>query len=127
MRIVYDDSKAKEVVELYYRFLCEGFNAKTASEYEYGMYRIQRRRVIAQLESFLEKYGFSVGKRVYHENGIGNNGRVPIFYNAGDEMQECCYFICNIDPFGEGYISLEDYNGKKLTGVCTAKVQWWEL
>lgn len=117
MRIVYDDSRAKEVVELYYRFLCEGFNAKAASEYDYGMYRIQRRYVIEQLESFLEKFGFSVGKRVYHANGIGNNGRVSIFYNTGNEMQECCYFNCNIDPFGVGFMYLEDYNGKKLTGV----------
>lgn len=118
MRIVYDDSKAKEVVELYYKFLCDGLNSRAASEYDYGMYRIQRRYIIAQLEGFLKEYGFSVGKRVYHANGIGNNGRVSIFYNAGDEMQECCYFNCNIDPFGVAYISLEDYNGKLLTGVC---------
>ena len=118
MRIVYDDSRAKEVVDLLQRFICDALDTKAASEYEYGMNRIQRRHIVAQLGRFLEKYGFQIGKRASHAYGLGNNAQLPIFYNDGDEMQECCYFNCNIDPFGVGFMYLEDYNGKKLTGVC---------
>ena len=117
MRIVYDDKRAKDVADLLQRFLCERLDAKSATEYDYGMNRIQRRHIVAQLGRFLEGYGFRIGKRVSHAHGLGNNRQMPIFYNSGSETQECCYFNCNIDPFGVCYMSLEDYNGNRITGV----------
>ena len=117
MRIVYDDKKAGDVADLLQRFVYEGLDAKAATEYDYGMNRIQRRHIIAQLGRFLEKYGFQIGKRATHAYGLGNNAQLPIFYNDGDEMQECCYFNCNIDPFGVCYMSIEDYNGRRISGA----------
>lgn len=40
MRIVYDDKKAWDVADLLQRFVCEGLDAKAATEYDYGMNRI---------------------------------------------------------------------------------------
>ena len=68
-------------------------------------------------DEWREEYGFQIGKRASHAYGLGNNAQLPIFYNDGDEMQECCYFNCNIDPFGVCYMSIEDYNGRRIAGA----------
>lgn len=117
MRIAFDDTKANEVVDLLQRFMCDGLNVEVASKYEYGMNRIQRSSIIYQLGRFLADFGFWIGGKVTHANGIGNNWQSSIFYNAGDETQEVCYLNCNIDPFGVCYMSLEDYNGNRITGI----------
>lgn len=57
-----------------------------------------------------------VRKKVTHANGIGNNCCYPVFYRPEgvDEMQQCGSVNLNRGLYGEGYVSCEDYNGRRV-------------
>ena len=119
MRIVYDDSMQKDFIKfvdvymLYIKDIISQF-----VKYDYGMERVQRHLVLENFDDFLYYNSkFQRGRTVTHANGIGNNCLFPVYYKAENELQHCANINFNIDCFGSLYISVEDYNGKRITKV----------
>lgn len=117
MRIVYDDAKAARAVISLEQFMVWQLNPKEVVREENGMLRVQRPELKRQLAHYLARDGFQIGDRATHAYGIGNNCNYPVFYMAREELQQCCSINLNIDPFGVGYVSLEDYNGKRISDL----------
>lgn len=115
MRIVYDDTMQDVVVELVKEFMRQiNYNMTPFVRYEWGMDRVQMHKIKPKLNLFISDDGFEIGNTVTHAHGIGNNCMYPVYYNAGNEIQHCANININSGMYGEGYISLEDYNGKKI-------------
>lgn len=115
MRIVYDDTKQSELVSAVNLFLA-GLDVKQFLEYEYGMERVQMYKLKMRLNFFLERYRMSIGDKVTHAHGIGNNCQYPVYFypEGSDEIQQCGSININSGMYGEGYVSCEDYNGKRV-------------
>lgn len=114
MRIVYDDAKASKAVAALHDFMTWKLDIKSVVREENWMQRVQRVELKSQLSRFFARDNLRIGDTVTHAYGIGNNCRYPVYYEAENEFQECCAININIDPFGVGYVSLEDYNGKRI-------------
>ena len=58
----------------------------------------------------------SIGNKVTHAHGIGNNCQYPVYYHpeGSDEVQECGSININSGMYGEGFVSCEDYNGRRV-------------
>lgn len=117
MRIVYDDSKAAQAVEQLRNFMCGELDPWNVVREENFMLRVQKLELRSQLNKFWERFGFQIGDRVTHAYGIGNNSQYLVYYKADGELQQCCSVNINVDPFGIGYVSLEDYNGKRISDL----------
>lgn len=115
MRIVYDDAKAGKAVAALHDFMTWKLDIKSVVREENWMQRVQRAELKSQLSRFFARDNLRIGDTVTHAYGIGNNCRYPVYYEAENELQECCAININIDPFGDGYVSLEDYNGKRIS------------
>lgn len=115
MRIVYDDTMQDVVVNLLEEFMRQ-INRHMASfvKYEWGMFRVQMDKIKSKFNLFISDDLFEIGNTVTHAHGIGNNCMYPIYYKAGNEIQHCVNINIITGMYGEGYISLEDYNGKKI-------------
>lgn len=120
MRIIYDDAKAGIAIATIKDFMEHHLDVKTIVRMENWMERVQRDKLKEQLSRFIAKDNLSIGDTVTHAYGIGNNCQYPVYYNAENELQQCCSININIDPFGTGYVSLEDYNGKRIS--CLYKI-----
>lgn len=114
MRIVYDDTMQNMFVDLVENFLKE-LDIKSVSQYEWGSNRIQMFQVKDNLNDFLSKHNFEIGNKVTHAHGIGNNCNYPAYYHAENEIQNCAYINLNSGMYGEGYVSVEDYNGNRIS------------
>lgn len=115
MRIVYDDAKANKVVVALHNFMTWKLDIKSVFREENYMERVQLAELKNQLTHFFARDNFQIGNTVTHAYGIGNNCQYPVYYKAKDELQQCCAININIDPFGIGYVSLTDYNGKRIS------------
>lgn len=117
MRIVYDDTMQLTACELIEEYV-EAFNYRIKSivRYDWGMERVQMDIVKKMLNGFLEDYSFEIGNTVTHAHGIGNNCMYPVYYHTENEIQHCANINLNRGMYGEGYVSVEDYNGKKIRG-----------
>ena len=118
MRIVYDDTMQEVVfklIEEYMAFLNR--NIKRVVRYDWGMERVQRTEVKARIDGFIEDYSFEIGNTVTHAHGIGNNCQYPIYYHETNEIQHCANININSGMYGEVYVSIEDYNGKRIGGI----------
>lgn len=115
MRIVYDDAMQSEMVLLVERFMAS-LNVKSIVRYEWGMNRVQMHRLREQLNLFLKESKMSIGNTVTHAHGIGNNCQYPIYYHpeGANEIQQCGNININFGMYGEGFVSCEDYNGKRV-------------
>lgn len=111
MRIVYDDTKATTMIKVLADFMTHHLSVKSIVRPDYGMNRVQRSELKEQLSYFIADYDLSIGDTVTHAYGIGNNCRYPVYYKAENELQQCCSLNINVDPFGKGYVTLEDHNG----------------
>lgn len=118
MRIIYDDSKQATAILTVYQFaesLLSSGNTKRFTRQEWGMERVQMDRVKNALNAYISQYGFEIGKEATHAHNIGNNCKYPLYYYMNsDELQICAYINLNTGMYGDGYISLEDYNGEKV-------------
>lgn len=115
MRIVYDDAKQKDFVALVDEFL-DLLNVRCVTKYDYGMERVQRPLVKQKLQSFLQaRFNFYIGDKVTHANGIGNNCNYPVYFPTANETQHCANININSGMYGEVFISVEDYNGKRIS------------
>lgn len=115
MRIVYDDAKASKAVVALHTFMTWKLDIKSVVREENWMQRVQRAELKSQLSRFFERDNLRIGNTVTHAYGIGNNCRYPVYYEAENELQECCAININIGLYGEAYVSLEDYNGKRIS------------
>lgn len=115
MRIVYDDAKQGLMVNAVRSFMND-LNVKRFLREELGMDRIQMNLIRASLNRFLATKRLSIGEKVTHAHGIGNNCCYPVYYRpeGADEMQQCGNINLNRGLFGEGYVSCEDYNGRRI-------------
>lgn len=118
MRIVYDDEMKNTLVDAVYNFL-KNLNIDSVVVYEYGTDRVQVWTVRNKLNEFLKQYNMEIGNKVTHAHNIGNNCNYPVYYypENGTEIQHCANINLNSGCFGEGFISIEDYNGNKIGKV----------
>ena len=114
MRIVYDDTMQNTFVGLVEDFLKQ-LEIKSVLQYEWGSNRIQMFKVKDKLNDYISSCNFEIGKKVIHAYGIGNNCNYPVYYHTENEIQHCAYINLNIGMYGEGYVSVEDYNGKLVS------------
>ena len=116
MRIVYDDAKQGVMVEAVEKYMSNAFRVKEVVEYEWGTDRVQMHRLKSALNLFLADYDMSIGNTVTHAHGIGNNCMYPVYYQpkGATEIQHCGNINLNSGLYGEGYVSMEDYNGKRI-------------
>ena len=122
MRIVFDDAQMGQLKHLMTAFVMNRLTAgvlKHISPYDYGMHRVNKQMLKERLSSFLDDYGFEIGKDVHHKNGIGNNSRYPVYYRADhDEKQQVGYVNLNSDLYSSIYMYLTDYNDEKVGRTC---------
>lgn len=115
MRIVYDDAKQNDFVLLVGKFL-SSLNVLSVTQYDYGMERVQRYLVKQKLQSFLQaRSNFYIGDKATHAHGIGNNCNYPVYFPTANEVQHCANININSGLYGEVFISVEDYNGKRIS------------
>ena len=118
MRIVFDDEQMEQLKNLMTAFAVIGLTAgvlKHISPYDHGMHRVDKQKLKERLNSFLDDYGFEIGKDVYHTNGIGNNCRYPVYFRANhNEMQQVGYVNLNSDMYSSIYMYLSNYNDEKV-------------
>lgn len=119
MRIVYDDIKQNEAVELINTFVLnfKMFPQKILElvSYDYGMNRVKSYLFKDKLNKYLLSHNFEIGESVFHKNGIGNNNKHPIYFKGNsEEIQICGYININSGLYSEIYVSCEDYNGNRI-------------
>ena len=114
MRIVYDDKELPTLINTVNKFM-QQLNQKSVTAYENSTDRIQMNQVREKLNEFLKlNCNMEIGTKVTHAYGIGNNCQYPVYYHVENEIQQCAYINLNSGMFGEGFVSLEDYNGHKV-------------
>lgn len=115
MRVVYDDTRQMKAYEHFLSFLAD-LRIKDVIKYSNGMNRISGSLVKQYLNNWLESFDMNIGNDVYNAYGIGNNCKYPLYYNdfGEDEKQICAYININTGMFGECYVSLEDYDRRKI-------------
>lgn len=115
MRIVYDDATQGVMVAAVNEFM-SGLDVKKIVEYENGMERVQMHKLKRLMDQYLGKRDFRIGDTVTHAHGIGNNCMYPVYYAPEDaaEIQQCGNINLNTGMFGEGYVSCEDYNKRRV-------------
>ncbi len=115
MRIVYDDAMQGGMAEAVEGFM-DSLDVKEIIRYEWGKDRVQMDVLKKRLGLYLEPYGFSIGNTVTHAYGIGNNCQYPVYYRPEgvDELQQCGSINLNSGMYGEGFVSCEDYNGRRV-------------
>ena len=116
MRIVYDDTMQKELCNIVHDAMMHlNKRIDLVVRYEYGMNRVQRAKVKERLNGVLEDYYMEIGNTVTHAHGIGNNCMYPVYYHSdNNEIQHCANININSGMYGEVYVSVEDYNGRKV-------------
>jgi hypothetical protein len=118
MRIVYDDAQQEMFVSLVAELMWHlDSNMHKVVRYEWGMDRVQQPKVKERIQGFVEDYGFDIGNTVTHAHGIGNNCMYPVYYYTMGETQHCANININSGMYGEVYVSVEDYNGKRVGGI----------
>ena len=115
MRIVYDDTMQETMAAAVGEFM-DALNVEEIVRYEWGTDRVQMGAIKKKLGLYLEPYRMSIGNTVTHAHGIGNNCQYPVYYRPEgvDEIQQCGSINLNSGLYGEGYVSCEDYNGKRV-------------
>ena len=115
MKIVYDDYMQDYFDDLLREFMGNlNCNIKSVVSYEWGTDRVQMGKVKERLNNFLANYYMEIGNTVTHAHGIGNNCKYPVYYHAENEIQHCADININTGMYGEGYVSIEDYNGHRI-------------
>lgn len=117
MRIVYDDAKTAKAVAALHDFMTWKLDIKSVVREENWMRRVQRAELKNQLSRFFARDNLRIGDTVTHAYGIGNNCQYPVYYEAENELQQCCTININTGLYGEAYVSLEDYNGKRISNL----------
>ncbi len=115
MRIIYDDAMQESMAAAVGKFM-DSLDVKEITRYEWGKDRVQMGILKKRLGLYLEPYRMSIGNTVTHAHGIGNNCQYPVYYHPEgmDEIQQCGSININTGMFGEGFVSCEDYNGKRI-------------
>ena len=113
MRIVYDDEMQNVLVYLVNKFMSE-LDIKSVVAYEWGTDRVQMNKFKEKLNKFLGSYSMEIGNKATHAYGIGNNCNYPVYFYSENETQHCANININTGMYGEGYVSVEDYNGKRV-------------
>lgn len=115
MRIVYDDTMQETMAAAVGEFR-DALNVEEIVRYEWGTDRVQMHLLKKKLGAYLEYYRMGIGNTVTHAYGIGNNCQYPVYYHPEgvDEIQQCGYININSGMYGEGFVSCEDYNGKRI-------------
>lgn len=124
MRIVYDDAMQGAMVSAVKEFMA-GLDVKQITEPEYGMNRVQMHKLKGLLNRYLNVRNFRIGDTVTHAHDIGNNCCYPVYYapEGAAEIQQCGSLNLNTGLYGEGYVSCEDYNGKRVGPAYEVRVR----
>lgn len=121
MRIVYDDEQLPLFVKTVKDIIGVAFSTqeqmKSVVRHSYGMDRVETTLVKKQLSRLLEPNGFEIGNDVYHENGIGNNSRYPVYYNTIDEKQQVGYINIIDNMYGDVLVYVSDYERDKWSNT----------
>lgn len=120
MRIVYDDAMQDVLVAEVKTFMSRLAIQPLLAE-EWCMTRVQPPILRGQLNKALREKGLRIGNNVTHKNGIGNNCQYPVYYTPKDavETQQCAYININRGMCGEAFISIEDYDGRRVSPLYT--------
>ena len=115
MRLVYDDAMQETMAAAVGEFM-DALNVEEIVRYEWGTDRVQMHLLKKKLGAYLEYYRMGIGNTVTHAYGIGNNCQYPVYYHPEgvDEIQQCGNININSGMYGEGFVSCEDYNGKRI-------------
>lgn len=103
MRIVYDDTKASKAVAALHDFMTWKLDIKSVVRGENWMQRVQRTELKSQLSRFFARDNLRIGDTATHPHGIGNNCQYPVYYEAENELQQCCSININVGLYGEAY------------------------
>lgn len=124
MRIVYDDTMQDAMVEAVGRFM-DSFDVKGIIRYEWGTDRVQMHILREKLHLYLKRYRMSIGNKVTHAYGIGNNCQYPVYYHpeGSDEIQQCGNININSGMYGEGFVSCEDYNRNRIGAAYEVRIR----
>ena len=117
MRIVYDDTKQREMVNLVDEWVSM-LILENYARYSYGMEQIDMTLIREELDNFLSKAAFRIGSKVTHTYDIVNNCCYPVYYYSADktgivkEIQHVGNININKGHFGEVYVYCSDYDDK---------------
>ena len=119
MRIIFDDTQLKSFIYLVKSVMEEYFRTKeqmsSLTKWSYGMDRVESSLVKKRLNDVFSDAGFEIGNDVYYENGIGNNKRYPVYYNAPNEKQQVGYINLINNMYGKVYVYVTDYNQARVS------------
>lgn len=89
---------------------------KEDEEYDYGMYRIQERKVVERVDKLLMGMDLEIdATSVEHAHGIGNNNSYKI---VDKDMLKAGEFYCNTDMYSGVYV------GFTIDGETIAKAHY---
>lgn len=122
MRIVYDDAKQDVMTAAVEKFM-DSLSVEEITQHKYGIDRVQMHVLSQKLDAYLKAYSMSIGNTVTHAYGIGNNCQYPVYYHPEglDEIQQCGSINLNSGMYGEGFVSCENYNGKRIGAAYEVK------
>ena len=125
MRIVYDDAMQSEMVEAIETFM-DTLDVELFVSYEWGTDRVQMHKLRESLNRFLSSRHINIGNTVTHAHSIGNNCLYPVYFQPADtsELQQCGNINLNTGLYGEGYVSCEDYNGRRVGPCYKVQARW---
>lgn len=110
--IVYDDSHLEEVATDILKVL-KRIPANEVSEYDWGMYRVQRDKVISYIFDHI-KVPCKLGKST-NTTRIGNNWKKELIYTGNPEEEQICGDLCLIDNmYGSIIAYIVDIDGNRV-------------
>lgn len=115
MRIVYDDARVDKAITALHDFMTWKLDIKSIVSEDDWMPRVQQKELKNQLARFFARDKLRIGNTVTHAYNIGNNRQYPVYYEAKNELQQCCAININFGLYGEVYVSLEDYDGNRIS------------
>ena len=115
-------SELKQVVNKAFQHIIN--NKNNYVEYDWGMDRVQKHKVINAFDSFIcDCIGFELDSRsLKHAHGIGNNSEYDI---VDKTLIKVGSFYCNSDMFGGVYTGVTDVEGNIIVGyhITTNRVE----
>ena len=125
MRIVYDDAKQTDLVKAVEDAM-KSIDVRVFVTYSNGMNRVRMHKIKEWLNGRLAPLSLNIGNTVKHAHGIGNNCQYPVYYKpkGAEETQHCANINLNTGLYGEGYISIEDYNGSRVGPAYEIRAKW---
>ena len=117
MRRVIDDTHYNEIAKEIYNVV-KKIPVDEVSEYDWGMYRAQKRLIMEYILKNVDKIKF--GKDM-NTTGIGNNGCYEIIYIEDNEEQICGLIYITNNMYGGQIVWVSDYDNYDRTPSRTIR------